>query len=227
MPALLDNIMWNCLSGPHAPLRIGRGQRAPLCAGLLGHSRVRSSPAPDFATLSNYCQPGEHFYCDQWTGAAARGLADRARGDDAQDGVGRAHAGRRCGAGRGDAATGAFSAGAGLARSSSTPDPSVRARRSSASISATSTDGSSSRWPANAWKPGHCAKSAASARTRISRAAASRGRLTLKLVHRQMRRGLTPFLHVMTANTGARALYEKIGFRNYLETVVRVISRFA
>jgi predicted GNAT family acetyltransferase len=30
---------------------------------------------------------------------------------------------------------------------------------------------------------------------------------------------------VMTANTGARALYEKIGFRNYLETVVRVVSR--
>jgi predicted GNAT family acetyltransferase len=50
-------------------------------------------------------------------------------------------------------------------------------------------------------------------------------RLTLKLVHREMGRGLTPYLHVMEHNTGARALYEKLGFRNYLETTVRVITR--
>lgn len=49
-------------------------------------------------------------------------------------------------------------------------------------------------------------------------------RLTSKLIRRQMQRGETPFLHVMSANTGARALYEKMGFRNYRETVVRVIS---
>jgi predicted GNAT family acetyltransferase len=50
-------------------------------------------------------------------------------------------------------------------------------------------------------------------------------RLTSKLVHRQMRRGETPFLHVLNANAGARALYEKMGFRSYRETVLRVISR--
>jgi ribosomal protein S18 acetylase RimI-like enzyme len=49
-------------------------------------------------------------------------------------------------------------------------------------------------------------------------------RLTSKLVRRQLQRGETPFLHVMSANRGARALYEKLGFRNYRETVVRVIS---
>ncbi len=49
--------------------------------------------------------------------------------------------------------------------------------------------------------------------------------ITSKLVHRQMRRGETPFLHVMSANTGARALYESMGFRTERETVVRVISR--
>ena len=50
-------------------------------------------------------------------------------------------------------------------------------------------------------------------------------KLTLKLVRRQMQRGKTPFLHVMVQNTPARALYEKLGFRNNRETVVRVISR--
>ncbi len=49
-------------------------------------------------------------------------------------------------------------------------------------------------------------------------------RLTSKLVQRQMRRAETPFLHVMSANAAARALYEVMGFRTYLETTVRVIS---
>jgi predicted GNAT family acetyltransferase len=40
-----------------------------------------------------------------------------------------------------------------------------------------------------------------------------------------MARGKTPFLHVMSHNTTARGLYEKMGFRNYLETVVRVATR--
>ena len=50
-------------------------------------------------------------------------------------------------------------------------------------------------------------------------------KLTLKLVRRQMQRGKTTFLHVMSHNTPARGLYEKMGFRNYLETVVRVATR--
>lgn len=50
-------------------------------------------------------------------------------------------------------------------------------------------------------------------------------KLTLKLVRRQLLRGKTPFLHVMSHNTTARALYEKMGFRNYRETVVRVVTR--
>ena len=47
----------------------------------------------------------------------------------------------------------------------------------------------------------------------------------LKLIRREMLRNETPFLHVMRDNTSARQLYERMGFRNYKETVVRVISR--
>jgi ribosomal protein S18 acetylase RimI-like enzyme len=50
-------------------------------------------------------------------------------------------------------------------------------------------------------------------------------KLTLKLVYLQLRRGKTPFLHVLSHNETARGLYERLGFRNYLETVVRVASR--
>jgi predicted GNAT family acetyltransferase len=49
-------------------------------------------------------------------------------------------------------------------------------------------------------------------------------RLMFKLIRRQMQRGETPFLHVMRSNTGAHFLYERMGFRDYRESVVRVVS---
>jgi ribosomal protein S18 acetylase RimI-like enzyme len=48
--------------------------------------------------------------------------------------------------------------------------------------------------------------------------------LTLKLVHRELLRGETPFLHVVSSNTGAIRLYRKMGFRDYCETPVRVVA---
>ena len=46
-----------------------------------------------------------------------------------------------------------------------------------------------------------------------------------ELLRRQMLRGEPPFLHVMGANTAARALDARMGFRDHRETVVRVLSR--
>jgi predicted GNAT family acetyltransferase len=45
-----------------------------------------------------------------------------------------------------------------------------------------------------------------------------------KLVRRQLQRGETPFLHVMSSNTLAHELYLRMGFRDYCETVVRVVA---
>jgi predicted GNAT family acetyltransferase len=44
-------------------------------------------------------------------------------------------------------------------------------------------------------------------------------------VRRELLRGETPLLHVMSANVGARALYARIGFREVSEVSVRVVSR--
>ena len=49
-------------------------------------------------------------------------------------------------------------------------------------------------------------------------------RLSLKIVRRQLARGEHTFLHVMQANKVARELYERLGFRMYRESVLRVIS---
>ena len=50
-------------------------------------------------------------------------------------------------------------------------------------------------------------------------------KLMTKLIRQQMLRAETPFLHVMSGNTHARDLYARMGFREYNESVVRVITR--
>lgn len=50
-------------------------------------------------------------------------------------------------------------------------------------------------------------------------------RLTLKLIRLEILRGETPFLHVMGDNPDARALYQRMGFVDYCETRLRIISR--
>jgi hypothetical protein len=85
------------------------------------------------------------------------------------------------------------------------PGPSARARSSSATTSASSTAAGSSRWPASACMPGLCARSAACARTPISRAAA-RPAFDAQAGAPPGARGETPFLHVMR-NNERRALF--------------------
>jgi predicted GNAT family acetyltransferase len=50
-------------------------------------------------------------------------------------------------------------------------------------------------------------------------------RLTEKLIRIQAARGQTPFLHVMSHNDRARAMYERMGFRVHRELAVRVVAR--
>ena len=45
------------------------------------------------------------------------------------------------------------------------------------------------------------------------------------VVRSQLARGQTPFLHVMKANEGARALYRKMGFVERIESPVRVVTK--
>ncbi|MEO8671340.1 MAG: GNAT family N-acetyltransferase [Tahibacter sp.] len=48
--------------------------------------------------------------------------------------------------------------------------------------------------------------------------------LMLKVIRRQMLRGQTPFLHVMSDNHSAHGLYQRMGFVDYRVSVVRVVS---
>jgi ribosomal protein S18 acetylase RimI-like enzyme len=52
-------------------------------------------------------------------------------------------------------------------------------------------------------------------------------RLMETVVRSQLARGLQPFLHVASTNTGVRTLYERMGFAVVREVPMRVVSRSA
>jgi ribosomal protein S18 acetylase RimI-like enzyme len=221
---LLDNVMWNCLAGPHAKFASGAGGVRRYAKGFSAILGFEDPLEPDFETLSNYCEPGEHFYCDQWTGVPPRGWqidrealmlkmvwdASMPPEDPAPDAIrlrpehyplamALAH----------ELNPGPFGP--------RTPELGeyfgyFDGPRLIAMAGERMEAGSLRELSAVCVHPDFQGRGLARA-------------LSLKVIHRQMARGLTPFLHVLSPNTPARALYEKMGFRNYLETVVRIVSR--
>lgn len=221
---LLDNIIWNALAGSQAHYSSGTEAARRYARGFSPIIGFPDPHRPDFAALEPFCAPDEQFYCDIWSGTPPAGwrvereatmvkmIWDAPMPDE-------------------DAAPDAIALG---------PEHSARAYELAkltnpgpfgprtpelgeyfgffegdlliAMAGERMEAGSLREISGVCTRPGFTGQGLA-------------GLLTLKLVRRQMERGLTPFLHVMTANTGARRLYEKLGFRNYLETVVRVVSR--
>jgi len=226
MPHLLDNIMWNCMSGPHAKFAVGAGDVRRYAPGFSPIVGCRDPERPDFGTLANYCQPGESFYIDIWSGVAPDGWqieresrmfkmiwdAPAPPEDAALDAVelDARHAPQALE----------------LARLTNPGPFGIRTRELGEYFGYFDGD----RLIAMAGErmcagdlhevSGICTHPEYQGRG-LAR------KLTLKLVHRQLRRGKTPFLHVMGHNTPARALYAKMGFRDYRETVVRVVKRSA
>jgi len=226
MRELLDNIMWNCMAGPQARFATGAGAVRRYAPGFSPIIGCEDPQKPDFVELARHCEIGEHFYAHIWSGAAPSGWqidkeammfkmiweAPMPPEDPAPDAV----------ALRPEHAPQAL----GLAQLTNPGPFGIRTPELGEYFGYF--DGgrliamAGERMEAGTLREvsGICTDPAFQGRG-LAR------KLTLKLVRRQMQRGQTPFLHVMSANTSARTLYEKLGFRNYLETVVRVVSRVA
>jgi len=224
MKELLDNITWHALSGPHAKFAAGKQDArryAPGFSPILGFATPQQ---PNFAALAPFCEPGEHFYCEGWTGGAPSGWQVDMEstmfkmiwdaGIPAVDQLPKAiplgsqHAAQ------------AFELTA-LTR------PGPFGRRT---IELGEYFGcfEGERLIAMAGERMHAGtlREISSVCTHPDFQGRGFGRgLMIKLIRRQMLRNETPFLHVMSDNTGARRLYERMGFCNYREAVVRVVSR--
>lgn len=221
--ALLDNIFWHTMRGAHARYSLGGSVARRYGPGFSPIVAFAEPQRPDFAALAPHCAAGEHFYCDGWSGAAEaewqidseatmlKMVWDHTSPSD-------------------DAAPDAVPL-----------DPSHAAQALKlAKLTRPGPFGPRTIELGDYFGVFENNRLIAMAgeRTQAGRMREISGvcthpdfqgrgiarRLVLKLIHRELLRGETPFLHVMGNNKHACKLYERMGFRTYRESVVRVVS---
>jgi GNAT superfamily N-acetyltransferase len=220
---LLDHIFWYTLTGAHACHASGGGDARRYTPGFSPIIAFADPANPDFAALEAHCAPGEQFYCDSWRGAAPPGWRIAAESTMF----------RMVWAGAMPAAD---------------PAPEAmplepRHAAQAVELAALCKPGpfglrtielgdyfgyfDGKRLMAMAGErlraPGLCEISGVCTHPDYQGQGLAK-QLIAKLIRRHMQRGDTPFLHVMRSND-AHALYLRMGFVDYLETVVRVVER--
>ena len=224
MKSLLDNIIWNCLSGPHAKFATGAGAVRRYAPGFSPIVGCQNPNDPDFATLEKYCEPGESFYIDIWSGSAPAGwkIDKEARmlkivweapapAEDAAPDAAQLRPEQ-------------FAQATALAKLTN-PGPFGPRTPELGEYFGYFEGGQLIALAGERMCAGELHEISGVCTHPDFQGRGLARKLTLKLVRRQMQRGKTPFLHVMSHNAAALGLYEKMGFRNHLETVVRVATR--
>ena len=223
MKHLLDNIVWHTLAGPQAKYAAGTGDARRYARGFSPIVGFADAECPNFGALTPYCEPGEHFYCDGWSGTAPAGWHVDAEAtmfkmvwegtipalDDAPEVVRLA----------------AEHAPQALELATLTSPGPFGPRTIELGEYFGCFEGprlvamAGERMFAGGLREisGVCTHPDFQGRG-LAR------RLMVKLIRRQMLRNETPFLHVMRANSSAHGLYKRMGFHVYRESIVRVIS---
>jgi GNAT superfamily N-acetyltransferase len=221
---LLDNIMWNCLSGPHAKFATGEGPVRRYAPGFSPIAGFEDPHHPDFETLARYCEPGDCLYTDIWDGPTPPGwrLEKDARMWKMVWDAPMPHE---------DAAADAIplrpehaSQAVELAKLTN-PGPFGIRTPELGDYFGYFDGGRLIAMAGERMCAGHLHEVSGICTHPDFQGRGLARKLTLKLVRLQMQRGKTSFLHVISQNTAARTLYERMGYRNYRETTVRVIVR--
>jgi GNAT superfamily N-acetyltransferase len=224
--ALLDDIFWQAMSGAQQRFTEGNAVARRYAHGFSPIVAFADREHPDFSALAPVCDVGERFYCDTWSGPPQPGweIAVEARmmrmvwdapmpdADPAQDAVALqpSHAGQ-----------------AWALATLTNPGPFGPRTPELGEYFGLFEGASLIAMAGERLEAGPLREVSGICTHPASQGRGLARRLTTKLVRRQLQRGLRPFLHVMAKNTGARALYEKLGFVVYRETVVRVVERVA
>lgn len=223
MQDLLDNITWHTLAGPHSAHSAGTATVRRYAAGFSPIVGFADTQRPDLAALAPHCAPGEHFYCDSWTGAAPPGwridtesTMFRMVWDGAVPEADEAPQAMRLGP---EHAQQAFELAAATRPGPFGPRTTELGEYFGWFEGQTLVAMAGERMHAGTLREisGVCTQPVHQGRG-LAR------RLMMKLIRRQMQRGETPFLHVMRSNENAHRLYERMGFRTWREVVVRVVT---
>ena len=222
--AMLDNIFWHAMTGPQAKFALGGATARRFAPGFSPMLGFADAERPDFGALVPFCEAGERFYCGAWSGPAPAGwtiefeapmlrMVWHAPTPDAAEAfepvpLGAPHVAQAV-----ELATltrpGPFGP-----RTIELGDYIGCFERGRLVAMA------GERLHAGPWRElsGICTHPDFQGRG-LAR------RLMVTLLRRELQRGETPFLHVLSSNTGARQLYERMGFRVQAEPGVRVVSR--
>lgn len=224
MSHLLDNIFWHALVGPQAHFAAGSGAARRFAQGFSPILGFADAEHPDFHALLPFCEVGEHFYCAGWTGAMPDTWAlhvEKTMFRMVWDGV--------------------------MPEVDDTliAAPLDHSHAQQAMALATLTNPGpfglrtielgdylgcfqGTRLVAMAGE-----RSAAGAYREVSgvcthpefQGKGMARQLMHRLIRQQLLRNEVPFLHVMSDNRAAHGMYLRMGFRDYCETAVRVVSR--
>jgi len=223
MKHLLDNIVWHSLVGQHSRFSTGTDETRRYAVGFSPIVGFANPAQPNLAALTPFCEPGEHFYCDGWSGPAFAGWRIETEStmykmvwegampaqDEAPEAI----------------RLGAEHASQALELAKLTNPGPFGLRTIELGEYFGCFEGprliamAGERMCAGPFREisGVCTHPDFQGRG-LAR------RLMMKLIRRQMQRQETPFLHVMTANDRAHGLYLRMGFRDYRQSVVRVIA---
>ena len=226
MPNPLDNMMWSSLSGTLRHLSVGTDtvrRFAPGFSPLLGFADLHN---PDLSALVPFCEPGEQFYCEGWSGPVPDGWQL----------ITEATMVRMVWAGTPDAV--AIDVGANLVAMNATH---VARAMELAQLTKPGPFGprtielgdyfacfEGDRLMAMAGERMHSGQyrevSGVCTHPDFEGRGLARALMT-KIVRLQLQRQQIPFLQVMSTNLRARKMYERLGFKDYREIEVRIITR--
>jgi len=220
---LLDNVVWHSLSGPHAKWSVGTDTARRYAPGFSPIAGFADPGRPSLDALAPYCAPGDRLYCDGWSGAVPdgwqiemestmfrmvwdRGVPDATEGSEAVR-LDPTHASQA------------------LELAVLTNPGPFGPRTIELGEYFGVFDGprlvamAGERLSAGAFREisGVCTHPDFQGRG-LAR------HLMTGLIRRQMQRGETSFLHVVRDNVVAHDLYARMGFGDYRESVVRVLS---
>jgi ribosomal protein S18 acetylase RimI-like enzyme len=224
MNRILDNIVWHALSGPQKKFSIGTDdirRFAPGFSPIIGFANAKT---PNLDALVSFCEPGEHFYCGEWSGPAPNGWQIEEEStmfrmvwdgpipadDDANEAI----------------QLGPQDAAQALELATLTRPGPFGLRTIELGDYYGFFEGE--HLVAMAGERLHVGSLREISGVCTHPDFQGRGfarQLMTKLIRSQMLRNETPFLNVMHDNTVARDLYERMGFRDYRKPIVRIISR--
>jgi GNAT superfamily N-acetyltransferase len=221
---LLDNVVWHTLATAHARFAIGQGAVRRYQRGFSPIVGFEDQQRPDLTALAGVCEPGEQLYTEGWSGPCPPGWQMTMTSsmfkmiwDDGlppeEDEAGlvsltQEHASRALALAEltrpGPFGVRTIELGDYLGIFDGAELIAMAGERFQVEgfreISAVCT------------RPGYQGRGHAR-------------RLMHVLIRRQLRRGETPFLHVVRQNAHAHQLYVRMGFRDYKESAVTVIAR--